>query len=171
MSNTKTKSVPSKKNSVNPWKIAFPIIIAVMTVFTIFTIFFNLNKDRVLSSYDDYSNYEIKTSQKLLSNSSDTYYVFIYKTDCSSCRAVKRYIFQYMDKFNQQPTEKCPKMYLFNIEKHMELGSTSENLIGVTNYEDLEIQYTPTMILVNNHEVSNAYNNATDIVKTFETYL
>lgn len=161
----------NKKQEKNPWKFIIPIFCGLLGVFTIFTIFMNLSRDRVLSDYDDYSKYEIKLTQKVLNNSSDPYYVYIYKNDCSSCKSIKRYIFQYMDKFNENPTEKCPKMYLFNIEKHMELGSTSENLIGVSSYDELQVQYTPTMILVNNGSVSSAYNSASDVVKVFENYL
>ncbi len=160
-----------KENKKTFWTYFVPIFVGITILTSIFFVTYNLITEKYFKSYEDYEKYEIKYSNKILTKTNDNYYVFVYKNNCSGCSSVKRYIFQYIDKYNENPTETHPKMYIMNISEHLDLGSNSENLINVSDYKQLGIKYTPTLILVQSNTVKTACNNADDVYNTIKTAL
>lgn len=117
----------------------------------------------VLNSYSDYSSYEI-SYRKMLKQSDDDYYIYIYQTDCSACNSVKATIFDYME--YSESNELKYTLYLLNAD---DLGSdlgTDESitLIGISDYKEIKITGTPTMLYIKDGVVAGVYENTTEII-------
>lgn len=139
----------------------------ILTVFVILLTLVNVTSHliggKVMKDYKDYSSHQIAYNQIL--NKKGTYYVYFYSNDCSHCQDLKKYIFQYIDSDKNDKENGIP-LYIFCVDNYLEeltSESEAENILGVTDVKELKLTGTPTMVLIANKEIKNAWSSTNNI--------
>ncbi len=137
------------------------IILVVAILVTVTNTAVHLIGGKYFKDYDDYEAYTIKYESLLSKNGQ--YYVYFYSDTCTHCQDLKTDIFQYLD---SEKNKKGIRMYIFNIDKYIDsIASDTDNLIGVTDYKDIKILGTPTMIYISEKKINNSWASASTIRK------
>lgn len=145
-------------------KYHFKLIITVFVILlTLVNVTSHLIGGKVMKDYKDYSSHQIAYNQIL--NKKGTYYVYFYSNDCSHCQDLKKYIFQYIDSDKNDKENGIP-LYIFCVDNYLEeltSESEAENILGVTDVKELKLTGTPTMVLIANKEIKNAWLSTNNI--------
>lgn len=159
------KIKPFFKNLLHIIKLHFNLILFIFVVgLTLVNVTSHIVGSKVTKDYNDYSSYQLKYNKVL--EKSGTYYVYLYSEDCSHCHDLKRYIFQYIDSEKSSKDNGIP-LYIFCIDKHLDklaaTEETQENVLGVTDIEDLKIYGTPMLLLVSDGTVQTSFASTSTI--------
>lgn len=145
-------------------KYHFKLILTVLVILlTLVNVTCHLIGGKVMKDYKDYSSHQIAYNQIL--NKKGTYYVYFYSNDCSHCQDLKKYIFQYIDSDKNDKDDGIP-LYIFCVDNYLEeltSESETENILGVTDIKELKLIGTPTMVLIANKEIKNAWSSTYNI--------
>lgn len=145
-------------------KYHFKLILTVFVILlTLINVTGHLIGGKVMKDYKDYSSHQIAYNQIL--NKKGTYYVYFYSNDCSHCQDLKKYIFQYIDSDKNDKENGIP-LYIFCVDNYLEeltSESETENILGVTDIKELKLTGTPTMVLIANKEITNAWSSTNNI--------
>lgn len=153
-----------RKKTIDSIIKALPLTLCILLILTtIINATVIMIKQCLFKSYDDYSRYSLKYESQLLSKSDDSYYVYIYQETCPSCETIKKDVFQYIERCNEDEDETTPKLYLFEISAKNSIVGETSNLTGVTEYSDLVVSGTPTLLLVVDGKVQSAFENSEKI--------
>ena len=153
-----------RKRRFNSFVKKIPLIVCILIIVsTIVTVSFALVRQCALKDYDDYSQYSLSFEKEILRQDEDSYYVYFYQETCSSCNSIKKNVFQYIEKYNEDDDETTPKLYLFKISAANSIVGSTSNLTGVSDYKNLVVSGTPTLILITNKTVQSSYENAKNI--------
>lgn len=99
-----------------------------------------------------YKKETIPLSKALTMHEDATYYVYIYKSDCSGCSSIEKTVLKYL-KSGPRP------LYLINGDKYeyslIEFDSSGSAIskYDVSDYKDLRVPQFPCLLLVQNGEV------------------
>lgn len=160
----KQEKAERRKKRFSSFVKKIPLIACILIIVsTIVTVSFALVRQCALKDYDDYSQYSLSFEKELLRQNEDSYYVYFYQENCSSCNSIKKYVFQYIEKCNEDNDETTPKLFLFKISAANSIVGNTSNLTGVSDYKSLVVSGTPTLILITNGTVQSSYENAKNI--------
>ncbi len=114
-----------------------------------------------MNSYSDYSQYSI--GYKSILSKKGSYYVYMYSEDCTHCATLKPYIFQYLSS-SKNDDDNGVRMYLFCVDEYLEyIAAEDDNILGVSDYSELKVSGTPTMMLVEDGTVTNSWASVSTI--------
>ncbi len=152
------KVVNNKEDTLGKFTIIGTMSVVFALMVAIFTLPFVINKGISDNSYGSYtdSKYKadtIRLEQLLTKHESDTYYVFIYKSDCTACDDLEQEVLKYIKK-GPRP------LYLLDGDKYenylIQVDYENQSIVAnyeVNNWEDLKVAQFPCLLLVSNGEI------------------
>lgn len=149
-------------------------VIAISVIFLIIVVFLVWNPFKI-RSYKGMKDIELNEIFKISEKKKiDNYYIYFYKSDskCAACNESEPFVVEYAEL--ARTNKKLKPIFvidLLNPDNARCIAGESEasKLKDVTNYRDLKVLYTPTLIEIKGGKVTNAYESKTTILKQLET--
>ena len=107
--------------------------------------------------YEDISNLTISWSE-IFDISMTHYFVYIYSKTCGHCQKIKQDVLSYAMSHDD--------LYFVVYDKTIPIVEDVNNTIGKTNYEDIGIKGTPTLLEIFEHELISNIAGTTAIIET-----
>lgn len=154
---------------------AFALSMIALSVILLNIIVFLIWNPFKIRSYKGMKEIEVKEVFSIAKKKEITsYYVYFYKSNgsCPACNEAESFVVAYAETARTNKTLK--PIFIIDVlkegnERFIAEEGGSSNLTNVNNYRDIKVLYTPTLILVQNGKITNAYESKTTILKQLET--
>lgn len=112
-----------------------------------------------LFDYSDIENKKI-TWESIFSYGDDRYFVYIYSEKCGHCNEIKQTIIEY-SKTNEY-------FYFLECSSNIPILDSVDETIGQSDYEEIGILGTPTLLVIENHVLVENIAGSKAIIDTLE---
>lgn len=113
-------------------------------------------------------------ANKIFAQDESVYYIYFYKKDCPACENIKPKLYEYIGFTHSKKGALAPKVYQVNVHslpnKKADEG-WEEKIIGTSNVLGLTIGSTPTLILIEEKQVSQVLVGMNAITAEFASYM
>jgi thiol-disulfide isomerase/thioredoxin len=179
VANIANKNYKNNKKNANYNTKAFWIgvgVISAVFVLTIIFVVWNPFKVRKYSGIKEITVPEIFTVNK--DPNVTSYYVLFYKsyvngtTNCTACMEAEPYVAEYAEKVRTNKGKIKP-IYVINVRRpenslYIAGSSDIEVLNNETDYHQIKVKYTPTLVLISANKISSSWNNKTDVLNELQ---
>lgn len=115
------------------------------------------HNDEVIYEYNDV-DHKMTSYENLFSIESEHYYVYIYSLTCGHCQSIKNRVIKFALNHDN--------FYLLEYVSSIPIYETIDTTIGATNYINVGILGTPSLLEIYKHVLVNNIAGENEIIKT-----
>ena len=101
------------------------------------------NKGEVIYDYEDVNERKIQWNE-IFFPANTGYFVYIYSNNCGHCMNIKQKIINFI-------VDDLYPTYIVEFDSNIPISNNVDDTIGATNYNDVKIKGTPTLLMIENH--------------------